>query len=63
MGGDDDTQGRVELCMGGRWNSVCGDQWGNSESYIVCSELGLVPSGLHMVDFFDCLCPKASKPA
>lgn len=46
VGGSDNTEGRVELCIEGKWNSVCGDHWGNSESYIVCSELGLVPSGI-----------------
>lgn len=48
VGGADQTQGRVELCVEGRWSSVCGKQWGNSESFVVCSQLGLVQAGIHV---------------
>ena len=39
-GGENKFEGRVEVCDGGEWKSVCGDGWDNKEASVVCREIG-----------------------
>ena len=45
-GGYDENQGRVEICFGGVWGTVCDDGgWindGRQNARVVCQQLGLV---------------------
>ena len=45
QGGFDENQGRVEVCFGGVWGTVCDDQgWGGGgqmNAAVVCQQLGL----------------------
>ena len=37
----EDTHGRVEICRGKQWRSVCsGDSWSANEAAVVCRQLG-----------------------
>lgn len=40
VNGDVPHEGRVELCIGHRWGTVCHDNWGSPEAAVVCRQLG-----------------------
>ena len=40
-----DTEGTVEMCQNGAWNSLCSKNWGYEETVIVCQQLQLPTTG------------------
>jgi hypothetical protein len=40
VGTDVPTQGRLEVCLFGVWGTVCDDLWTDSNSKVVCRQLG-----------------------
>ena len=43
--GDDLSRGRVEICKGGGYHTICLDLWDEREASVVCQELGFSPNG------------------
>ena len=45
VGSPVDSEGTVEMCQNGAWNSLCSNNWGYQETVIVCRQLQLPIDG------------------
>ena len=43
-----DLSGRVEICIGGRYGTICDDSWSYKEAFVVCRQLGYSPNGMRL---------------
>ena len=42
-------EGRVEICFSRRWGTISGDGWTETESTVVCNDLGYEATGKMIV--------------
>ena len=43
VGGITQYEGRVDVCLDGRWNTICRDAcWGPPDSRVICRQLGFL---------------------
>ena len=45
VGGSTSNEGRVELCFGGIWGTVCDNRWDTSAARVACRQLGYSGTG------------------
>ena len=45
VGGSSPSEGRLEICLGGSWGTVCDSQFHNVDARVVCKQLGLPYGG------------------
>ena len=47
--GSSSSEGRLEICLGGFWGTVCDNQFHNADAKVVCRQLGLPYAGAEAV--------------
>ena len=51
-GGSTDSEGRVEVCSGQAWGTVCDDFWGTQDAVVICRQLGYTTNSTYNIQMF-----------
>ena len=49
MEGENELEGRVEICYNGVWGTVCDNGWDERDATVVCNQLGFGQSGIILI--------------
>ena len=45
VGGSNQYEGRVEVCINDQWGTVCQDSWSSVDASVICKQLGYATTG------------------
>ena len=53
VGGSEQYEGRVEVCINDQWGTVCHDGWDSVDASVICKQLGYAYTGSECKEFYD----------
>lgn len=56
VGGINETEGRVEICLNNEWGTVCDQTWNDTDASVVCRQLELGSNGNHALTYLSHQC-------
>ena len=48
VGGTNELQGTVEICINSVWGTICGSSWSVTDARVVCQQLGFSYTGAYI---------------